>query len=85
MKAARQLSIIILAFLCASALYGSYEMIIDPTGNSLGLPFYFTQWNDFIELRGCRLDLIVYRWDILSCYYSFYSFADQCLLFPYHA
>jgi hypothetical protein len=40
MKAARQLSVTILALLCASALYGSYQMIIDPTGNSLGLPFY---------------------------------------------
>jgi hypothetical protein len=40
MRAARQLSVIILLFLCGSALYGSYQMIIDPTGNSLGLPFY---------------------------------------------
>ena len=40
MKTARQLSVTILLFLCCSALYGSYEMIIDPTGNSLGLPFY---------------------------------------------
>ena len=40
MKTARQLSITLLLFLCGSALYGSYQMIIDPTGNSLGLPFY---------------------------------------------
>jgi hypothetical protein len=40
MKTARQLSIAILLFLCGSALYGSYQMITDPTGNSLGLPFY---------------------------------------------
>jgi hypothetical protein len=40
MKTARQLSIAILLFLSGSALYGSYQMITDPTGNSLGLPFY---------------------------------------------
>jgi hypothetical protein len=40
MKTVRQLSITILLFLCGSALYGSYQMITDPTGNSLGLPFY---------------------------------------------
>lgn len=40
MKTARQLSIAILAILCITALYGSYHMITDPTGNSLGLPFY---------------------------------------------
>lgn len=40
MKNARKLSIAILLLLCISALYGSYHMITDPTGNSLGLPFY---------------------------------------------
>jgi hypothetical protein len=40
MKTARQLSVVILLLLCISALYGSYCMITDPTGNSLGVPFY---------------------------------------------
>jgi hypothetical protein len=40
MKAVRQLSVALLVFLCVASLYGSYHMITDPTGNSLGLPFY---------------------------------------------
>ncbi len=40
MKTARQLSVAILLLLSISALYGSYCMITDPTGNSLGVPYY---------------------------------------------
>ncbi len=40
MKVARQLSIAILFLLCISSLYGSYQMINDSTGSSLGLPYY---------------------------------------------
>ncbi len=40
MKAARQLTIAILVSLCAATVFGSYKMITDPTGNSLGLPYY---------------------------------------------
>ena len=40
MKAARQLSVAILLLLSATALFFSYHMISDPTGSSLGLPFY---------------------------------------------
>ena len=40
MKAARQLSVAILLLLTTAALFFSYHMIIDPTGSSLGLPFY---------------------------------------------
>jgi signal transduction histidine kinase len=40
MKTARQLSIFLLLISALSAYYASYQMIIDPTGNSLGLPFY---------------------------------------------
>jgi hypothetical protein len=40
MKTARQLTIAILAILCVTALYGSYHMITDPSGSSLGLPYY---------------------------------------------
>src|SRR5258708_4637099 len=40
MKAARQLTLAILISLCAASLFVSYKMLTDPTGNSLGLPFY---------------------------------------------
>ena len=40
MKAARQLSVAILLLLSAAAFFFSYHMITDPTGSSLGLPFY---------------------------------------------
>ena len=40
MKTARQLSVAILLLLSAAALFFSYHMITDPTGSSLGLPFY---------------------------------------------
>src|ERR1700733_10229182 len=40
MKTARQLSIAILFLLCVTALYGGYQMISDPTGSSLSLPYY---------------------------------------------
>jgi len=40
MKAARQLSVAILVLLTLAAVFFSYHMIKDPTGSSLGLPFY---------------------------------------------
>ena len=40
MKTARQLSVAILVFVCMVSLYGSYHMITDPTGSSLGFPSY---------------------------------------------
>ncbi len=40
MKTARQLSISLLAITALAAYYTSYAMITDPTGGSLGLPFY---------------------------------------------
>lgn len=40
MKTARQLSIFLLLVSGLIALYGGYYMVIDPTGSSLGLPFY---------------------------------------------
>ena len=40
MKTARQLSVAILVFVCLVSLYGSYHMIADPTGSSLGFPSY---------------------------------------------
>ncbi|MEO8172600.1 MAG: hypothetical protein ABI581_05940 [Sediminibacterium sp.] len=49
MKIARQLSVIILVLLSISALYGSYCMITDPTGNSLGIPFYLLQGTVFSD------------------------------------
>ncbi len=40
MKAARQLSLFLLLLTAFAALYIGIQMIIDPTGSSLGLPFY---------------------------------------------
>lgn len=40
MKVARQLSLAILVFVGVIALFGSYHMITDPTGSTLGLPSY---------------------------------------------
>ncbi|MDB5209992.1 MAG: hypothetical protein JWQ30_819 [Sediminibacterium sp.] len=49
MKTARQLSVVILLLLDVSALYGSYCMIMDPTGNSLGAPFYLLNGTVFSD------------------------------------
>jgi hypothetical protein len=40
MKTARQLTLAILFLLIAGAFYGSYHLITDSTGSSIGLPFY---------------------------------------------
>lgn len=61
MKTARQLSVALLVFLAISALYGSYHMITDPTGASLGLPFYLlngTLFTDYL-LAGWVLLVVV--------------------------
>lgn len=50
MKAARQLTIAMLLLAVAAALFGGYSLISDPTGSSLGLPFYWlngTMFKDF--------------------------------------
>jgi hypothetical protein len=47
MKAARQLSIAILFVLCITAFYAGYHMVSDPTGSSLGLPFYLLNGSVF--------------------------------------
>ncbi len=51
MKTARQLAIAILVFISAFGLYFGTRMLIDPSGNSLGLPFYLlngTMFKDYI-------------------------------------
>ncbi len=40
MKTARQLSIFLLLITAISSFYAGYQMITDPTGSSLSLPFY---------------------------------------------
>ena len=53
MRTARQLSIALLLLLCIGALYISYHLITDPTGSSLGLPFYLlngTIFSNFVIL-----------------------------------
>ncbi len=50
MKAARQLTIAMLALAVIAALYSGYSLISDPTGSSLGIPFYWlngTMFKDF--------------------------------------
>lgn len=49
MKAARQLSVAILLLIFVTALFGSYHMITDPTGSSLGLPFYLLNGSIFTD------------------------------------
>lgn len=50
MKAARQLTIAMLLLAIISALYTGYSLISDPTGSTLGIPFYWlngTMFKDF--------------------------------------
>lgn len=50
MKAARQLTIAMLLLAVVSALYTGYNLISDPTGSTLGIPFYWlngTMFKDF--------------------------------------
>lgn len=49
MKAARQLSVAILLLVFVTALFGSYHMITDPTGSSLGFPFYLLNGSIFTD------------------------------------
>ena len=49
MKTAQQFTVIILLLLSIAALYGSYCMITDPTGNSLGIPFYLLKGTVFSD------------------------------------
>ena len=49
MKTARQLSIFLLFVSGTLALFGGYCMITDPTGNSLGLPFYLLNGSIFSD------------------------------------
>ena len=49
MKTARQLSIFLLVVSSMAALYGGWQMISDPTGNSLGFPFYLLNGSVFSD------------------------------------
>lgn len=49
MRTARQLSIFLLLITGLVALYGGLQMISDPTGNSLGLPFYLLNGSVFSD------------------------------------
>ena len=59
MKTARQLSVALLLLLSIGALYISYHLITDPTGNSLGLPFYLLNGTIFSNY-------VVLGWILLS-------------------
>lgn len=50
MKAARQLTIAMLAVAACAAIFVGYHLLTDPTGSSLGIPVYFlngTMFSDF--------------------------------------
>ncbi len=49
MRTARKLSLAILYIICVTCLYAGARMITDPTGNSLGLPFYLLNGSLFTE------------------------------------
>lgn len=49
MRVARQLSVFLLLVTGIVALYGGIRMIADPTGNSLGLPFYLLNGSVFSD------------------------------------
>ena len=53
MKTLRLISLALLVVVCTAALYGSYHMITDPSGRSLGLPFdllFETVFNDYVSI-----------------------------------
>ncbi|MES2330293.1 MAG: hypothetical protein V4539_11865 [Bacteroidota bacterium] len=74
MKIARQLSVVILLVLGISALYGSYCMITDPTGRSLGVPIYVL--NDTVFS-----DFAIIGWILLFTVGIFSSFILLLMLF----
>ena len=52
MKAARQLTIAMLLLAVIAALYSGYQLIADPTGSTLGIPFYWlngTMFKDYTQ------------------------------------
>lgn len=59
MKTLRLLSLLILAVLCLSACYGGYAMIADPSGRSLGLPFYLLHDTVFSNYRSIGWILLI--------------------------
>jgi hypothetical protein len=81
MKTARQLSAFILLIAGTIALYGGMHLIRDPTGNSLGFPFYLLNGTIFPDylLTGWILLLTVGVTSVLIAIYilrkgSWYSF-----------
>jgi hypothetical protein len=61
MKTVRQLSIAILVMVCAINLYAGARMIMDPSGRSLGLPFYMLNGTAF-------KDYTIPGWILLTCF-----------------
>jgi hypothetical protein len=90
MKAARQLTIALLTVISLSALYIGYQLIADPTGASLGLPFYLLNgtlltsyaimgWMMVFTL-GLLSALIVILIIIKSRYYSFMAIVQGVIV-----
>ncbi len=67
MRTARKLSLFLLYVICLTALYIGYQMISDPMGNSLGLPFYLLNGSVFT-------DYIVPGWVLLITVGAFSAF-----------
>lgn len=49
MKTARQLSVLLLLTTASIALYSGVQLVIDPTGSSLGFPFYLLNSSIFTD------------------------------------
>lgn len=81
MKVARHLSVAILVVLCLAALYGSYYLITDPSGYSLGLPMDLlngTIFNNYAAIGWIVLATIgIFSFGVILCIFfraSFYPF-----------
>jgi hypothetical protein len=49
MKTARRLSVFLLLITASTALYSGVQLVIDPTGSSLGFPFYLLNKSIFTD------------------------------------
>ncbi len=93
MRTARQLSVFLLFVGAILALYGGISMITDPTGNSVGFPFYLLNgaiFSDFL-LLGWVLFVTVGIFSIVVIililtkhrYYSFYIMLQGAIICAY--
>ena len=81
MKTARHLSVFLLLITASISLFGGMQLITDPTGSSLGFPFYLlndTVFTDYLVTGWILVSTIgVFSMVIITCIFiktSFYSF-----------